>query len=1022
MIVALLMTIPILFLRSMNKIIIILSVLISLFSSSAFAQIDADIIRPSVNAEQFGFALKGEAALSKGQLSLSLPLMELKGKGYDLPISLTFYNGEVIFSTEASPVGLGWALMAGGVITTTIRGTDDITSGWPTGHFSNKDYISTGYNRHETNGFDFLEDIRHNPMPDEYTYSLPGHSGTIEMSSDGNTQQMTLFPDESYKIETTGKGYCITADDGTKFFFETSEVRTSGENVMSTSWFLTKIETTKGGQFTFNYEDEEYVDLSSEKGYSSTYDQYTTKRIKSISSEFGCVTFDATIRGDRGGIGNRTIKPELRSKRINRIELKDEKGNFVKGYELDNSGFFINQHADSYEGWIDYRHKLSSITQYDAAGNRLPPYNFEYSYKFGDSKRPRVVFHGDECTPRDSWSLCIGQQAYVDLNANGNPMCWLMYPNTEYAYLKGITIQSEKTNSTENDYFCLNRISYPNGATDVFTYEDHNYSKINETSAVGSSSTQGKRLATKIRRGSNLNQITEYIYRLHDAKYDTTDVSSGVLTNPSIHCATYYTPEIDGAVWKYRASRITSDKAFNSFMGPPVCYTEVEEVVHDEYTKTRTIHYFEPQIVSPPVNYICVIPRGNNLPSPNLVKIENRIYGTRSGYTNRTSYLNNENLTYLAYPVGEFYNAAHTVDTPLKEVFIGKDGKVRSIKEYAYTWGDNYKKYGYRVIRQDYYDDHLSTLSPIDYTAYWISMSEYITRRARLSCTYTTCYYYDDNGERCDSVYEENHLGYNKGRTSYTYQFRSYGTNKEEKTSQCYFPDNIPNIMESGSSPEIVAVKGLIEKNIVAEPIKTVLKCNKKIVGGECKDYMIVSDMPMPMLRSLYKIKNTGNNSTNEPVVNGNTINYFADLYKDGEVMAYDQYKNPKHVKFNDTLDRYYVWGYGGRFPIAVIDNIDDATFANLRSQILQLETYKKIDTEAECTRLRNTNDAIRGLLPASAHITTYTYDPYFGLTSEIDDSNLGKIYIYDTFGRLFAVYNNNYKKIEEYNYHYKLQ
>ena len=200
------------------------------------------------------------------------------------------------------------------------------------------------------------------------------------------------------------------------------------------------------------------------------------------------------------------------------------------------------------------------------------------------------------------------------------------------------------------------------------------------------------------------------------------------------------------------------------------------------------------------------------------------------------------------------------------------------------------------------------------------------------------------------------------------------------------------------------------------------VQCNKKIVGGECKDYMIVSDMPMPMLRSLYKIKNTGNNSTNEPVVNGNTINYFADLYKDGEVMAYDQYKNPEHVKFNDTLDRYYVWGYGGRFPIAVIDNIDDATFANLRSQILQLETYKKIDTEAECIRLRNTNDAIRGLLPASAHITTYTYDPYFGLTSEIDDSNLGKIYIYDTFGRLFAVYNNNYKKIEEYNYHYKLQ
>ena len=74
----------------MNKIIIILSVLISLSPCSAFAQIEADIIRPSVNAEQFGLSVKAEAALNKGQLSLSIPLMTSKGnthpgeKGYNI--------------------------------------------------------------------------------------------------------------------------------------------------------------------------------------------------------------------------------------------------------------------------------------------------------------------------------------------------------------------------------------------------------------------------------------------------------------------------------------------------------------------------------------------------------------------------------------------------------------------------------------------------------------------------------------------------------------------------------------------------------------------------------------------------------------------------------------------------------------------------------------------------------------------------------------------------------------------------
>ena len=100
----------------MNKKPYILLVFLFLVSISASAQVEADISRPSINAEQFGFALKAETALNKGQLSLSIPLMELPGKGYNLPISLSFYSGDVTTTTEASPIGLGWALMAGGVI------------------------------------------------------------------------------------------------------------------------------------------------------------------------------------------------------------------------------------------------------------------------------------------------------------------------------------------------------------------------------------------------------------------------------------------------------------------------------------------------------------------------------------------------------------------------------------------------------------------------------------------------------------------------------------------------------------------------------------------------------------------------------------------------------------------------------------------------------------------------------------------------------------------------------------------
>ncbi len=174
-----------------------------------------------------------------------------------------------------------------------------------------------------------------------------------------------------------------------------------------------------------------------------------------------------------------------------------------------------------------------------------------------------------------------------------------------------------------------------------------------------------------------------------------------------------------------------------------------------------------------------------------------------------------------------------------------------------------------------------------------------------------------------------------------------------------------------------------------------------------------------PLLKSLYKLKIPGNNIESEPTLSGNGIDYHADLYKEGEILEYDEYQNPEHVRLNDTQDRIYVWGYGGRFPVAVIDNMNQVPAA-LKSKLLQLEAYKEIGTEEVCASLRDLNAEIRSMLPASAHITTYTHDPYFGMTSETDDSNLGTIYTYDTFGRLSAEYDVNYKKTKEYNYHYK--
>ena len=410
--------------------------------------------------------------------------------------------------------------------------------------------------------------------------------------------------------------------------------------------------------------------------------------------------------------------------------------------------------------------------------------------------------------------------------------------------------------------------------------------------------------------------------------------------------------------------------------------------------------------------------------SAQLAKIENRIFGTLSKYPYDMKDWNTLNFTYMAYPVGEFCNIASVVDQPLKEVYIGKDDLVRSIKTYSYNnIGDNYikRKYGYKMVSQNYnYPSTPTESSSCDYTVYYISQSEYITRNVRLKGTYTTRYYYD--GEKCDSVIEETESNYKNGRITSTYSLNG----NESQSTYFIYPDEIKNVESNSSSTTIKSISGLIKKNIIAEPIKTIVERNetRKVIGGECKDYQMVSDS-IPLLKSLYKLKQADfRYGEKDPVIKDNNIDFKAELYKAGEIITYDKYLNPEYVRLNDTQNRIYVWGYDGRYPIAVIDNMEYSTFnsSNLKAQLLKLEAYQKIENEGDCSKLKELNATIRNMIPKSAHITTYTYDPNFGMTSEIDDSNLGVIYSYDSFGRLTTKYDEDYKKLEDYNYHYKLQ
>jgi YD repeat-containing protein len=91
------------------------------------------------------------------------------------------------------------------------------------------------------------------------------------------------------------------------------------------------------------------------------------------------------------------------------------------------------------------------------------------------------------------------------------------------------------------------------------------------------------------------------------------------------------------------------------------------------------------------------------------------------------------------------------------------------------------------------------------------------------------------------------------------------------------------------------------------------------------------------------------------------------------------------------------------------------------------IEGEVTVTPDKKCIYLRVDNngggtvwfDELR-LYPADAQMTTYTYDPLIGMTSQTDPNGKTTYYEYDSFGRLLRIKDHNGTIIKQNTYHYK--
>lgn len=127
---------------------------------------------------------------------------------------------------------------------------------------------------------------------------------------------------------------------------------------------------------------------------------------------------------------------------------------------------------------------------------------------------------------------------------------------------------------------------------------------------------------------------------------------------------------------------------------------------------------------------------------------------------------------------------------------------------------------------------------------------------------------------------------------------------------------------------------------------------------------------------------------------------------------VYDIKGNPIHIIYGDGTEEVVVWGYKGRYPVALIQGADydevlDAL--NIAPDLLSMRATPDMD-------LLN---SLRTSLP-HALITTYTYQPEVGLTSVTDAGGRTTTYEYNEKGELTTERNHEGEIVKRYAKHYR--
>jgi hypothetical protein len=226
------------------------------------------VVPPSPDAAALGKYGEIPVGTYTGIPQISIPLYQIQSRKLSLPISLSYHAGGVKVEDIASNVGLSWTLNAGGAITRSVRGRPDES---PDGFFNNSLPADMAFLSNDD--LKLIAENKRDAEPDEFYFNFGNYSGKLIFTKDGTCYSI---PHNKFRIvpgivPANGGAvpWEITAEDGTKYIFGTTETSTtqsacsSGGGFSSQSfnqlsyvstWYLTRIQAPQADEYiTFSY-------------------------------------------------------------------------------------------------------------------------------------------------------------------------------------------------------------------------------------------------------------------------------------------------------------------------------------------------------------------------------------------------------------------------------------------------------------------------------------------------------------------------------------------------------------------------------------------------------------------------------------------------------------------------------------------------------------------------------------------------------------------------------------------------